>query len=242
MALDHCCQASQSYVQTSWVRLTWRRHRTAHLPGVRSENGSGPPRRAVPQRELSVAGSWIAGCERLLLPPSVSAFQDVCLDTSPSLRSRRSLPLFLTTYVKGRHLNINDSHSGRAGGLISMGFAFFRKSTRSWFRLSGSELSNLQNNTLTFSTSFVFICLQLHDASSSFRFCCCGAIFSSVVLVVEMEERGWKQSIFGALKRTSLSRHTCHTSSTTARIPTAHFCTRDHRSHCHLFLHVMSPN
>ena len=49
--------------------------------------------------------------------------------------------------------------------------------------------------------------------------------------VVEIEEHG-SSPILDALKCTSLSRHTCHRSSFTSRILTAHFCTRD-LSHCY---------
>ena len=55
-------------------------------------------------------------------------------------------------------------------------------------------VSLVKNNALTCSTSFVVICLQLHDAPRSFQILCCGTRFHRILLVVETEEPGWKHS------------------------------------------------
>ena len=50
------------------------------------------------------------------------------------------------------------------------------------------------NTTLVVDTAFVFICFQLHDASTSPSDFFCGAAIFSVYFVVEVEELRWKQS------------------------------------------------
>ena len=74
--------------------------------------------------------------------------------------------------------------------------------------------------TLTLSTSGVFICLQLHDATHQ-------SCFPNVFVALQFSQVFWwllrKKDLDGipvALKSTSLSRHTSRLSSSTARILT----------------------
>ena len=95
----------------------------------------------------------------------------------------------------------------------------YSSKTRS--RILRSE-GEVLNNTLTFGTSFVSFAFRLHDALILLR-CHFLKVFC---LLLRWNNLDGNSSFLGALKSTSLSRHTCHRTSSTARILTAHSCTR----------------